>query len=85
MRKAGIDQKIIQGKGKRKFSKLSFHSFRHCFNSILANNGFQQEVRTALTGHSSMEINNDYTHFDIPKSQQAVRSLPMLDYAQKAA
>ncbi len=85
MQKAGIDQKKIQGKGKRMFSKLSFHSFRHCFNSLLANNGFQQEVRTALTGHSSSQINDDYTHFDIPKLQQAVRSLPMLNYTQKAA
>ena len=83
MRKAGIDQKIVQGKGKRKFSKVSFHSFRHGFNSILANNGYHQEVRTALTGHSSMEINDDYTHFDIPKLTEAIRSLPKLVYTEK--
>jgi integrase len=82
MRKAGIDQKKAKGKGQRMFSKLTFHSFRHCFNSLLANNGFQQEVRTALTGHSSSQVNDDYTHFDIPKLQQAVRSLPMLNLSQ---
>jgi integrase len=84
MQKAGIDQKRVQGKGKRMFSQLSFHSFRHCFNSVIANAGFAQEVRTALTGHSSMEINADYTHFDLPKLTEAVRSLPTLNFTEKA-
>ena len=84
MATAGIDPQKSKGKGTRIFSKLSFHSLRHTFNSTLANSGVQQEIRTALTGHSSVEINNDYTHFDVEPLQQAIRLLPTLNFKAKA-
>ena len=79
MRKAGIDQQIIPGKGKRRFSKLSFHSFRHSFNSHLANAGVDQETRQIMTGHETKAANDDYTHLDLPKLRSAVEKLPDLD------
>jgi len=78
MEKAGIDAKTGEGKGSRKFSKLSFHSFRHSFNSLLANNGVDQETRMTFTGHSSIEINNDYTKLDLPKLKAAIGKLPSM-------
>lgn len=78
MAKAGIDPKTVQGQGNRKFSKLTFHSLRHCFNSLLANAGVAQETRMALTGHSSVDINNDYTHLDVAKLKGAVDKLPSI-------
>lgn len=78
MAKAGIDSKTAQGQGTRQFSKLSFHSLRHSFNSILANGGVTQETRMKLTGHSSVDINNDYTHLELPKLQTAIFTLPSL-------
>ena len=78
MVKAGIDSKTSKGQGNRQFSKVSFHSLRHSFNSILANQGVPQETRMALTGHSSVEINNDYTHLDLPKLKSAIGALPSL-------
>jgi integrase len=37
--KAGLNPMIVQGKGKRNFTKRTFHSLRHSFNSNLANAG----------------------------------------------
>lgn len=76
MVKAKIDSKTAQGQGNRQFSKLSFHSLRHSFNSILANAGVSQETRMAMTGHSSVEMNDNYTHLDISKLKGAVDKLP---------
>jgi integrase len=79
MDKAGIDPEEIQGKGKRKFSQLSFHSLRHAFNSLLANQGVDQETRMKLTGQKSKAVNKDYTHLDMDKLSSAMQKLPMLE------
>ena len=81
MAKADIDPQEVQGMGKRKFSKLSFHSLRHSFNSLLANNGVDQETRMKLVGQKSKAINKDYTHLDLPKLEDAMSKLPVLDLA----
>lgn len=78
MIKAGIDPQEVQGKGKRKFCKLSFHSLRHSFNSLLANQGVDQETRMKLVGQKSKAINKDYTHLDLPKLESAMSKLPKL-------
>jgi integrase len=79
---AEIDSETAAGAGKkRKFSKLSFHSLRHSFNSDLANLGIDQETRMALTGHSTVAINRDYTHLDVPKLRNAIEKLPPLNTA----
>ena len=76
MAKAGVNPGLRQGKGKRRFSALSFHSLRHSFNSALANKGVDQETRMALTGQVTTTSNTDYTHLDLPKLQNAVYLLP---------
>jgi integrase len=76
MKQAGVDQGLIAGKGKRRFSTLSFHSLRHSFNSHLANLGVDQETRRVMTGHSTKAANTDYTHLELPKLRGAVGLLP---------
>ena len=76
MKQAGIDQRLVAGQGKRRFSKLSFHSLRHSFNSHLANLGVDQETRSVMTGHGTTAANDDYTHLELPKLRGAVGLLP---------
>jgi integrase len=84
MLKAGIDPQTIPGQGKRKFSRLSFHSLRHGFNSLLANNGVDQETRMALIGQTTKAVNTGYTHLDLQKLRGAVERLPLLAVASTA-
>lgn len=76
MARAGIDGQTVRGSGIRRFSKLSFHSLRHSFNSALANAGVTQETRMLLTGHSSVNVNGTYTHLDLHALKQAVEKVP---------
>ena len=77
VRKAGIDLMTVQGKGTRLFSRLTFHSLRHRFNSALANAGVPEDVRMKLTGHSSKAMNKNYTHLEVATLRNAVTSLPV--------
>jgi integrase len=79
MARAGIDAQTGPGMGIRRFAKLSFHSLRHSFNSALANAGVDQETRMKLTGHSSIAVNGDYTHLELPKLRAAVGTLSSLE------
>lgn len=75
--KAGIDPMVVEGKGTRKFTKRTFHSLRHSFNSALANAGVAEEVRMKLTGHSSKAMNERYTHLQVAALKKAVTTLPL--------
>ena len=86
VKRAGIDSQQIQGKGKQKFNRLTFHSLRHSFNSALANKGVSQELRMKLTGHSSVGMNDRYTHHALKPLQQAMSVLPSFnEEAEEAA
>ena len=74
----------VQGKGIRKFSKRTFHSLRHSFNSALANAGVSEEVRMKLTGHSSKAMNARYTHLDVGRLKNAMTTLPLFGSAPPA-
>ncbi len=76
VKRANIDPQQIQGKGKQKFNRLTFHSLRHSFNAALANAGVSQELRMKLTGHSSVGMNDRYTHHALKPLQQAMDVLP---------
>ena len=80
MEKAGIDpQPYRKGEGKgRTMNRLSFHSLRHSFNSMLANKGIAGEVRQQLTGHSSDAMNQKYTHLELERLREAVSVIPNL-------
>lgn len=76
MREAGLDPQEGKGQGKRSFSKFTFHSLRHSFNSALANAGVAQELRQKLIGHSSKEMNDHYTHHEMKTLRNAVEKIP---------
>lgn len=76
---AGVDAKTGEGMGVRSFSKLSFHSLRHGFNSALANSGVAQETRMALSGHSTVAVNTGYSHLEVALLRAAVEKLPGLN------
>lgn len=81
MRKAGVDQQLVAGKGGkegRQFSKLSFHSLRHTFTSALANAGIPGEVRQLLTGHSDSATHQKYTHLELEPLRAAIAVLPRI-------
>ena len=65
------------GKGIRNFTKRTFHSLRHSFNSALANAGVTEEIRMKLTGHSSKAMNTRYTHLEVSTLKSAMTSLPL--------
>lgn len=77
LQKAGIDPQYIEGRAKR-FARLSFHSLRHSFNSVLANAGVSQEIRMKLTGHKTAAVNSTYTHHELATLSNAVSKLPRL-------
>jgi integrase len=71
---AGVSGRVIReasGAGRTSVS-LSFHSLRHSFNSALANAGVAQDIRQALTGYASAEINERYTHRDVAPLRDAI-------------
>lgn len=75
--KAGLDAGVVPGKGIRKFSKRTFHSLRHSFNSALANAGVTEEIRMKLTGHTSKAVHTQYTHFEVGALKNAVTAIPL--------
>jgi integrase len=77
MEKAGVEGKLTSG-GRRVLSSLTFHSFRHTFNSAMANAGIPQEIRQKLTGHSSAEMNRTYTHIEWEPLRAAIAVLPAI-------
>jgi integrase len=78
MVKAGVDPQVIKGQGKRNFSQFSFHSLRHTTNTLLANNGVNQETRMTLIGQTTKAVNSDYTHMDLVKLRSEMKKLPRL-------
>jgi integrase len=65
------------GKG-RQFRRLGFHSLRHSFNTVLANQGVTQEIRRVLIGHASDSTNERYTHLSPEVLMAAVTKIPRL-------
>lgn len=59
-------------------NNLSFHSFRHSLNSMMANAGVAQEVRQKLLGHRDADTHKVYTHLDFPSLRAAIEAVPSL-------
>ena len=78
MRKAGLDLQVVQGGGRRKLARRTFHSLRHSFTSALANAGVPEEVRMKLTGHSSKDVHRGYTHHELETLRQAIGTIPSI-------
>jgi len=81
MLRARIAQSVIRErneKGRSVYSH-SFHSLRHSFSTILANNNVSEEVRMRLTGHTTRDVHQKYTHHDLEVFKAAIGVLPRLD------
>jgi integrase len=80
MEAAGIKvgSEAPEGKKGRSRKTLSFHCQRHTFISSLANAGVGVELRQALAGHASAEMNLNYTHRDADSLRGAVDAIPRL-------
>lgn len=74
--RAGLDLMVVKGKGMQNFTRRTFHSLRHTFSSILAGQGVSEELRMRLTGHSSREIHQLYTHHGSEALQKAIETIP---------
>jgi integrase len=80
MKKAGITADILTAKNAGKgrcFYNLSFHSLRHTFVSMLANQGVHQEVRMKLAGHTT-DVHARYSHHDLEVLRKNVATLPTI-------
>jgi integrase len=77
---AGIKapEEAAEGEAGRKRKALSFHSLRHSFVSTLANAGIGVELRQALAGHASAEMNLSYTLREVASLRGAVKKIPGL-------
>jgi integrase len=77
---AGIDNPMLsKGRGDkgRAVYRLSFHSLRHTFISIMANVGISKEMRMKLAGHTS-NVHDRYTHFEAQSLRGALKDFPSL-------
>jgi integrase len=80
MERAKIKGRLLRegGGAGRSQSSLSFHSLRHGFVSAMANAGVAQELRQKLTGHTSAEMNAQYTHHELESLRAAVSVIPSI-------
>lgn len=54
---------------------IRFHDLRHTFNTRLMEAGITQDVRKALMGHADSDINDTYTHVELPATRAAIAAL----------
>lgn len=79
MEKAKIerDRVRVEADGKRVVvGRLTFHSLRHTFASMLAKGGVSEGLRMELAGHKTLEIARHYTHHELETLREAVGKLP---------
>jgi integrase len=65
------------GKGRITYER-GFHSLRHTFTTWLRTAGVSEEDRMALTGHSTRESHQIYSHADEAALRDAIAKLPSL-------
>ena len=77
MQRAHIEQHIIRERTKQGATSTHYRS-THCviFRSLLANSGIAEETRMALTGHTTRQMHQRYTHRDLVLLRDAVAVLP---------
>ena len=87
MAKAGVDRgkpsRVIKEGEERGVGRITyergFHSLRHTFTTWLRTAGVSEEDRMALTGHSTRESHQIYSHADEKAGQDAIAKLPSLN------
>lgn len=81
-------REIIEGESKSKGRTIyerGFHSFRHTFTSWLLDADVLEEDRMALTGHTTRESHQVYSHVKKAKLHVAVSKLPRINEKQAKA
>jgi integrase len=77
MEKAGVTGVVKQrDDGSRAVSSLGFHSLRHTFASVLANQGVNEETRMRLCGHVDRATHALYTHHQDSLLRAAIETIP---------
>lgn len=66
------------GKGRIVYER-GFHSLRHTFTTWLRSAGVSEEDRMALTGHSTRESHQIYSHADEAALHDAIAKLPKIN------
>ncbi len=72
-----IEAGETRGAGRVTYER-GFHSLRHTFTSWLRNAGVSEEDRMSLTGHSTRESHQIYSHADESALREAIAKLPSL-------
>jgi integrase len=71
--KIGISTKL------RKTRNISFHSYRHTFNTMLLEEGLNPETIRLLTGHSTQNMTARYSHVKLNNMPEIISKLPMVN------
>ena len=79
MLQANVDPETVPGMGRRKFSRKSFHSFRHTLPTSLEREGVPEAVHMKLSGHASRDVHSLYTHTELATFKAAIEKLPELE------
>lgn len=75
-------RKIGIGDGEQERRNLSFHGWRHFFNTTMRANNINDGKLQKLTGHKSQQMTEHYTHFkaedfkDVEKVQTKIIQMP---------
>lgn len=78
------DYKKRIGKDDEQLPIISVHKLRHTFNSRLAETGVTMEVRMAILGHSSPDVNVEiYTHIDDTVIKDVMKQFENYDKCKK--
>src|SRR5262249_42105064 len=80
MKRARIAQSVIRERNQKGRSVYThtFHSQRHSYSTIRANNNLVEEFRIRLTGHTTRSVHQKYTHHDLEVFQAAIGVVPQL-------
>jgi integrase len=74
-----LEEGQTAGKGRITYER-GFHSLRHTFTTWLRTAGVSEEDRMALTGHSTRESHQIYSHADESALRDAIAKLPKIDH-----
>ena len=80
LERAGIETKVKADTAHRKLriSRYGFHSFRHCYATMLINQGVNPLVVCDLMGHTTTAMTARYSHIALSTKTQAINELPDL-------
>ena len=66
------------GRRQKTITRVGFHSLRHSFVSILVKNKVPQTAISALVGHGSPVMTENYTHLDDEQRAEAISGISKL-------